>query len=324
MSTLHRSPLIAFLSGFLVVVSACSDRPLISRLKSDAQVVPASQPQVSQAQTAATPPAKSPTLSPGRATQPDAYDLGLARASSALNISQSAQSKDDWHLVAERWQQAIQLMSSLPKSHRNYAKAALKLIDYRRSLALAQQQGDRPTTHLGNPSRVVVRTSEPSRPSLIPRAIASSKAPKAAIAVPPSRGVGVTEGTIRPAASTTSFLAPIVRRAGNTPVIAVTFNGSQTYEMIVDTGASGTLITAEMATSLGIRPVGETIVDTASAQGVSFSLGYVDSIEVGGAVAQNVLVAMGSSELTLGLLGHDFFGNYDIIIRQNEVEFRER
>jgi predicted aspartyl protease len=107
-------------------------------------------------------------------------------------------------------------------------------------------------------------------------------------------------------------------------VIAVTFNGSQTYEMIVDTGASGTLITSGMATSLGIRSVGETSVDTASAQGVSFSLGYVDSIAVGGAVARNVLVAMGGPELTLGLLGHDFFGNYDITIRENEVEFRER
>ena len=94
--------------------------------------------------------------------------------------------------------------------------------------------------------------------------------------------------------------------------------------MIVDTGASGTLITPGMAASLGIRSVGETSVDTASAQGVSFSMGYVNSIEVGGAVAQNVLVAMGGPELTLGLLGHDFFGNYDITIRENEVEFQER
>jgi predicted aspartyl protease len=107
-------------------------------------------------------------------------------------------------------------------------------------------------------------------------------------------------------------------------VIAVTFNGNQTYEMILDTGASGTLITSAMASSLGIRSVGQTSVDTASAQGVSFSLGYVDSMDVGGAVAHNVLVAMGGPELSLGLLGHDFFGNYDIVIRETEVEFRER
>lgn len=107
-------------------------------------------------------------------------------------------------------------------------------------------------------------------------------------------------------------------------MIAVTFNGSQTYEMILDTGASGTLITSAMAEALGVQSVGETSVDTASAQNVSFHLGYVDSIEVGGAVANNVLVAMSGPELSLGLLGHDFFGNYDITIRENEVEFRVR
>jgi predicted aspartyl protease len=318
MSTPHRSVTLALLSGCLAVVSACSDRPLTSRLEGDRETLPASQVQVSQSQAAAAPPAASPAL----ASQPDAYTLGLARASSAFNISQSAQSKDDWHLVAERWQQAIQLMSTVPKSSQHHAEAALKLTDYRRNLAFAEQQGDRPTP--SNSGRVVVRTSQSNRSNIASgRAIASSNAPGAIVtALAPSREASTSSA--RPASGSTVFFAPIVRHAGNTPVIAVTFNGSQTYEMIVDTGASGTLITPGMATSLGIRSVGETSVDTASAQGVSFSLGYVDSIEVGGAIAQNVLVAMGGPELTLGLLGHDFFGNYDITIRENEVEFQER
>ena len=318
MSTPHRSVTLAFLSGCLAVVSACSDRPLASHLEGDRETFPASQVQVSQVQAAA---------SPAIATQPDAYTLGLVRASSAFHISQSAQSKDDWHLVADRWQQAIQLMSTVPKSSQHHAEAALKLIDYRRNLAFAQQQGDRPTPN--NSGRVVVRTSQSSRSHIAPNApngaIASSNVPRATVtALAPSREIpSIPSNVVRPAASA-AFFAPIVRRAGNTPVIAVTFNGSQTYEMIVDTGASGTLITPGMAASLGIRSVGETSVDTASAQGVSFSLGYVDSIEVGGAVAQHVLVAMGGPELSLGLLGHDFFGNYDITIRENEVEFQER
>jgi len=37
--------------------------------------------------------------------------------------------------------------------------------------------------------------------------------------------------------------SPIKRRASGTPVINVTFNGTQQFEMIVDTGASGTVIT---------------------------------------------------------------------------------
>ena len=39
------------------------------------------------------------------------------------------------------------------------------------------------------------------------------------------------------------FRVPIKRRSGRTPVIDVTFNGGQSFEMIVDTGASKTLIT---------------------------------------------------------------------------------
>jgi predicted aspartyl protease len=317
MFTLSRSMTFAFLSGSLAIVSACSNPLWVSRSEGDREAVPGSQIQASQAQAAA------PSAITTTATQPDAYALGLARASSAFNISQSAQSKDDWHLVAERWQQAIQLMSTVSQSSQHHAEAALKLIDYRRNLAFAQQQGDRPTSN--NSGGVVVRTSQGSRPNIAPtRAIASSSAPSAANASPPPSRRVSSPSNVRPAARSTAFFAPIVRRAGNTPVIAVTFNGSQTYEMIVDTGASGTLITPTMAASLGIRSVGETSVDTASAQGVSFSLGYVDSIEVGGAVAKNVLVAMGGAELSLGLLGHDFFGNYDITIRENEVEFQER
>jgi predicted aspartyl protease len=302
MSSPHRSSLtLAFLSGSLAVVSACSNRPVASRPEGARQAVQ-TQVRAAGAQAAPAPAA------------PDSYALGIARASSAFNISQSAQSKDDWHLVAERWQQAIEFMSVVPKSSQHHAEAALKLTDYRRNLAFAEQQADRPAA--SGSGGVVVHNSQ-SRPA--PSRIASSSAAPIT-ALPPaqrtSSGGSSTGGT--------TFFAPIVRRAGNTPVIAVTFNGSQTYEMILDTGASGTLITPQMASALGVRSVGETSVDTASAQGVSFSLGYVDSIEVGGAVAQNVLVAMGSPALELGLLGHDFFGNYDIIIRENEVEFQQR
>jgi predicted aspartyl protease len=310
MSSPHRSTLtLALLSGSLAVVSACSNRPVASRPEG-ARAVVQTQVRASQAQAAAVP----------APAAPDAYSLGLSRASSAFNISQSAQSKDDWYLVAERWQQAIEFMAAVPKSSQHHDEAALKLTDYRRNLAFAQQQADRPAANGG--SGVVVRNSQGTSSAPSGGSLAASSAPITAL--PPAQGTSRSSDGGSTSDSGTAFFAPIVRRAGNTPVIAVTFNGSQTYEMIVDTGASGTLITPQMASSLGVRSVGETSVDTASAQGVSFSLGYVDSIEVGGAVAQNVLVAMGGPELSLGLLGHDFFGNYDIIIRENEVEFRER
>ena len=37
-----------------------------------------------------------------------------------------------------------------------------------------------------------------------------------------------------------------------------------------------------------------------------------------------VLVAIAMSDGDIGLLGHDFFGNYDVTLKQNVVEFRRR
>jgi hypothetical protein len=37
-----------------------------------------------------------------------------------------------------------------------------------------------------------------------------------------------------------------------------------------------------------------------------------------------VLVAIAMSDGDIGLLGHDFFGNYDVTLKQNAVEFRRR
>ncbi len=121
------------------------------------------------------------------------------------------------------------------------------------------------------------------------------------------------------------FQTRIKRRFRGIPVIDVVFNGSngtqQVYEMIVDTGASGTAITLPMAQALGIIPVGVASVDTASQRGVKVPLGYVKQIEVNGAIAQNVLVGI-QPVLDIGLLGHDFFGNYEVTVKRDIVEFR--
>ena len=119
------------------------------------------------------------------------------------------------------------------------------------------------------------------------------------------------------------FQAKIKRRAGGTPVIDVVFNGNKTFEMIVDTGASGTLITQRMATALGVRQVGTGRAGIADGSIVEFPLGVVRSIRVGGAAIQNVEVAI-AKQMEIGLLGHDFFGNYDVKIKKDVVEFYVR
>jgi predicted aspartyl protease len=120
------------------------------------------------------------------------------------------------------------------------------------------------------------------------------------------------------------FQTRIKRRQRGIPVIDVAFNGrngTQVYEMIVDTGASGTAITLPMAQTLGIVPVGFARINTASQEGVKMPLGYVNRIEVNGATANNVLVTI-LPVSDIGLLGHDFFGQYEVTVKRDVVEFR--
>lgn len=135
--------------------------------------------------------------------------------------------------------------------------------------------------------------------------------------LPPVPGVpsaNVGDGIIR---------VPIKYRAGGTPVIDVKFNGSQTFEMLVDTGATGTVITPDMAAALGVEQTGTAIVGTASAREVEMPLGIVQSIDVGGVKIQDVTVGI-SDALDLGLLGQDLLAQYDITIRNETIEFHTR
>jgi predicted aspartyl protease len=254
------------------------------------------------------------------ATRPSAqYQQGIDRASSAFVLSRSAQSQDDWSLVARRWQQAIDFMSAVPASSPSYSQAQTKVKEYRTNLTYAQQQANRSTTANPSDNRVTIRSQPvtilppPVAPSPVAPPVAAAARPPIA---PPSPSQTATQQR--------TFYAPIVRREGNTPVIQVTFNAAQTFDMILDTGASGTLITDRMAQLLGVVPVAATRVDTASESGVIVPLGYVNSIEVNGATTQNVMVAIAGPQLSTGLLGHDFFGHYDVTIREHEVVFRER
>jgi predicted aspartyl protease len=116
---------------------------------------------------------------------------------------------------------------------------------------------------------------------------------------------------------------PIKRRIGNTPVIEVTFNHKQTFEMILDTGANGTLITRKMANKLKVRATGIMQAQVADGSEVRFLTGKVKSIAVGGVTAKNLPVAI-APKAGIGLLGHDFFGDCNIRLGEKEVEFQRR
>jgi aspartyl protease family protein len=116
--------------------------------------------------------------------------------------------------------------------------------------------------------------------------------------------------------------ARIKRRIASTPVIEVNLNG-QRFDMIVDSGASSTLITREMADALNIQPSRTIQVGIADGSVVQMPLGQVKSVSVNGLTARNLEVAI-AEKMDVGLLGHDFFGNYDLKIKRDVVEFYPR
>jgi hypothetical protein len=61
------------------------------------------------------------------------------KAISAATHTQSANTKDEWNLVASQWQEAIALMNAVPPSHPKSAIAQQEVIEYQRNLDYAQK-----------------------------------------------------------------------------------------------------------------------------------------------------------------------------------------
>ena len=300
--------------GLLLSLGSGCGLGTVSESEGEAEVVEAiaPAPDSTPAPEAAAPTPETPAAAPSPDASEANYQRGLEQATQAANLGQVAQSRDDWRLAAAQWQRAIELMQTVPSGSTNYATAQTKISDYQRNLAVAQQQANRPAV---NPSPSPVATA--SRPA--PRTPAPTTVAAAPVVQTPQQ-----QAPSPTPAEPQVFRAPIIRRMGGTPVVNVRFNGNSPFPMIVDTGASGTVITRQMAAVLGVVPVGQARVNTASATNVVFPLGYVNSIEVAGTTIDNVLVAVAGPELSVGLLGQDFFQNFDVTIREQEVEFRPR
>lgn len=266
-------------------------------------------------------------------TQPSLFELGLDKASGAFNISQTAQSIADWDLVASQYQDAIALMKQIERGNPYYPIAQSKITEYQRQAKVAQLKTiprEQPTiapAPVEAPQPIVAAVPEPvDSPMVVPTQSLRAKIkplqqqPQPSPTISPAETEFLTQQLIQQPDK--AFIIPIKRRAGGTPVIDVTFNGNQQFEMIVDTGASGTVITQKMATALAVVPVGRARANTASSKAVEFPIGYVNSMEVEGVKINKIAVAIAGADLETGLLGHDFFGDYDITIKRDVVEFR--
>ncbi|NEO56742.1 MAG: hypothetical protein F6K54_28900 [Okeania sp. SIO3B5] len=120
---------------------------------------------------------------------------------------------------------------------------------------------------------------------------------------------------------------PIVKRTNGeegSPIVNVTFNDGQSYEMIFDTGATKTFITQEMADSLKVIPSGRGTAKVADGREVEVQAGIVGSISAGGLEFKQFTVVIAPPEAEIPLLGQDFFGSYDMTIKENVVELRAR
>lgn len=90
-------------------------------------------------------PAQTSSTKPSPAPQIDNFQDANDKAISALTLSKSAHSKEDWDLVVYQWEEAIALMKVVPTSSPNYALAQNKVTEYRHNLVTAMQNASSST-----------------------------------------------------------------------------------------------------------------------------------------------------------------------------------
>ncbi len=219
-----------------------------------------------------------------------AYQAASELATSAHTLSQSAISPDDWSLVISRWNQAANQLRLVASDNEHYQPAQQKIAEYTQNAAQTQAKIESLQAEVYIPL-----------PS--------------ALAVPPT--VSVEQSTAPSNQTKGRVRVPIERRLHGTPVVKVSFNGTKQYEMILDTGASRTLITRQMANELEVEVTSQMVAATASAAEVTFDIGEVSTIAMGSLTLENASVSIGDA-VSIGLLGNDFFSGYDVIIRSRE------
>ncbi|TAD75954.1 MAG: hypothetical protein EA001_12955 [Oscillatoriales cyanobacterium] len=313
-----------------IALSGCQGLPIAP---ADRPVEPSPSAQPASAQSAPV------AASPPPPTQPvvnaaETFQTALDRAYSAAKLTQSAQIPADWQFVMSRWQEAIELLKTLPANSPNYAQAQTKIREYQSNLAYATQRSTQPVT--APPSTIAMQPmsavpaagSAPAgngSPGAAPGESAGggpAAAPAPGAGDPSGNGGESPNGSQPKGAGPMVAQAPIIGRLSGIPVIEVKFNG-RSFPMMLDTGASSTVVTRRMASALGLQPHDKVTVTTPSDRAVQFEVARVDSVQVDRLVLNNLEVAIAPT-MEVGLLGQNFFGAYDVTIRSNQVEFHAR
>jgi clan AA aspartic protease (TIGR02281 family) len=270
---------------------------------------PAPTPEVSAAPVPVTIVSPSPAASPidtaalNASIANDQYQDALNTAAAARAVSETALAKEDWSLVADRWQESIGKLKEVPKNSINYSLAMKILPQFQQNLSHARQKAANFKAPKADQSISDLKKSDPTKKN--------SKADQ-------SESVVITK-----IEQSTSFSLPIVSKNNNVPIVEVLINGSDRIPMMLDTGASKTLLTKGVAERLSLVSVGKTKAKTANGN-AEFDTVKLDSVEFGQGKVTDLSVAVGDNNLNYGLLGHDVYKGYDITLTEDSVQFKKR
>ena len=149
--------------------------------------------------------------------------------------------------------------------------------------------------------------SQPS-PSVQTSAFSTSKSP------------GAAHSPLAPLPGDSNVVAVPIERLGNIIVVSATLNGSRPVRLIVDTGASQTVISRQMALDLGLYATAHNphvLLHTAGGNVQADSV-RLDSLRIAGAEVRNSQVLIHDlSDLPVavdGLLGLSFLGAYQVTL----------
>jgi clan AA aspartic protease (TIGR02281 family) len=235
----------------------------------------------------------------------DRYQDALNIAAAARAVSETALAKEDWSLVADRWQESITQLKAIPKNSINYPLAMKILPQFQQNLSYARQKAanfkapkvDQPISDLkkADPAKKISKTDQNTDSPVV----------------------------ITKSEQITSFSLPIISKNNNVPIVEVVINGRDRIPMMLDTGASKTLLTKGVAERLKLVSSGKTKAKTANGN-AEFDTVKLDSVEFGQGKVTDLSVAVGDNNLNYGLLGHDVYQGYDITLTEDNVQFKKR
>ncbi len=76
---------------------------------------------------------------PNSVTAPDPFRDAVNSAVKAADLGRAAKTKEEWNVVANRWQEAVSLMRRVPPSSPNHEVAVTKVAEYQKYLIYAQE-----------------------------------------------------------------------------------------------------------------------------------------------------------------------------------------